>query len=75
MNKENCMNEVTDKTKKVYAIELDTQDLPAYCPHASMQAWSSHPRVYLDLAHTGNATCPYCGTAYCLKPGAIVKKH
>jgi uncharacterized Zn-finger protein len=25
--------------------------------------------VYLDVARTGQATCPYCGTTYRLKDG------
>ncbi|WP_299133499.1 zinc-finger domain-containing protein [uncultured Amaricoccus sp.] len=31
-----------------------------------MEQWSTHPRVYLDVAKTGEATCPYCGTKYVL---------
>ena len=31
--------------------------------------WCSHPRVFLDLSETGNASCPYCGTKYQLKAG------
>lgn len=56
-------------------VELDGKDLPAYCPNAAMPLWSSHPRVYLDLAHNPEAKCPYCGTMYRLKAGAIVKAH
>ncbi len=29
-----------------------------------MPLWSSHPRVFLDIAETGEAMCPYCGTRY-----------
>jgi uncharacterized Zn-finger protein len=57
------------------AIELDGKDLPAFCPNPSMPIWSSHPRVFLDVAHSGQATCPYCGTQYRLKPGTVVKAH
>ena len=56
-------------------VELDGKDLPAHCPNPSMAAWSSHPRVSLDMSETGAATCPYCGTQYQLKPGAAVKGH
>lgn len=52
------------------AIELGSQDLPAYCPNPAMPIWSSHPRVFLDFAANGEAKCPYCGTVYRLKPGA-----
>ncbi|PPD51263.1 MAG: hypothetical protein CTY12_08485, partial [Methylotenera sp.] len=37
--------------------------------------WSSHPRVFLDVAKTGHAACPYCGTKYKLKAGEQVKQH
>lgn len=45
-----------------------------YCPNprADMALWNSHPRVYLDLTHTGRAKCPYCGTEYALKPGEVI---
>ncbi len=66
---------MTEATQKGQTIELDDQDLPAYCPHKSMPIWSSHPRVYLDLAHNSQATCPYCGTQYQLKPGTAVSAH
>lgn len=66
------MNAVTPNS---HAVELDGKDLPAYCPNPAMPIWSSHPRVFLDLAHTGNAKCPYCGTVYQLKPGTKVHAH
>ena len=56
-------------------IELLASDLNAqggvYCPSAKahMQIYSSHPKVYLDVARTGSAKCPYCGTVYALKAG------
>ena len=34
-----------------------------------------HPKVFLDVARTGHAKCPYCGTEYRLKPGAKVHGH
>ncbi|HLS54470.1 MAG: zinc-finger domain-containing protein [Burkholderiaceae bacterium] len=52
-------------------VELDGNDLPAYCPNPKMPLWSSHPRVYLDVVHGGQAQCPYCSTIYRLKPGAV----
>ncbi|MCM0044239.1 MAG: zinc-finger domain-containing protein [Burkholderiaceae bacterium] len=52
------------------AVELDSTDLPAFCPHKAMPVWSSHPRVFLDFAANGEAKCPYCSTVYRLKPGA-----
>jgi hypothetical protein len=35
-----------------------------------MPLWSSHPRVFLDIATTGEAMCPYCGTRYLLAAAA-----
>ncbi|MBU6272103.1 MAG: zinc-finger domain-containing protein [Betaproteobacteria bacterium] len=57
------------------AVELDGPDLPAFCPNPRMPIWNHHPRVYLDVAHEGGARCPYCGTQYRLKAGAVVKGH
>jgi uncharacterized Zn-finger protein len=34
-----------------------------------MKIWNNHPKVYLDVAKTGQAKCPYCGTGYVLKAG------
>jgi uncharacterized Zn-finger protein len=56
-------------------VELKAKDLPAYCPNPAMPLWSSHPRVFLDLAHDGQATCAYCGTHYKLAAGEVVKGH
>ena len=56
-------------------VELAAADLNAqggvYCPSpkADMKIWNSHPKVYLDVARTGDAKCPYCGTVYSLKAG------
>jgi uncharacterized Zn-finger protein len=57
------------------AVELEGKDLPAHCPNPAMPLWSSHPRVFLDFNHDGEAKCPYCGTAYRLKPGTVVPHH
>ena len=62
-------------------IELLASDLNAqggvYCPSAKahMQIYSTHPKVYLDVARTGSGKCPYCGTVYRLKPGAVHTGH
>ena len=57
------------------AVELDGKDLPAHCPNPAMTLWSSHPRVFLEFDNDGAAKCPYCGTAYRLKPGTVVGHH
>ncbi|WP_333705261.1 zinc-finger domain-containing protein [Ottowia beijingensis] len=60
-------------------IELLAKDLNAqggvFCPSpkAGMALWNTHPRVYLDVAATGEARCPYCGTLYRLKAGETVQ--
>ncbi len=54
---------------------LDEKDLPAFCPNPKMTLWNQHPRVFLDVAPTGEAMCPYCGTRYALKPGTVVRAH
>lgn len=62
-------------------LELATKDLNAhggvFCPspRAGMALWSGHPRVFLDVARTGEARCPYCGTVYRLKAGEVVGGH
>ena len=61
--------------KPVAVVELRALDLNhpggVYCPSpkADMKLWNTHPKVYLDIAHTGEAKCPYCGTVYRLKAG------
>jgi uncharacterized Zn-finger protein len=57
------------------AVELDGKDLPAFCPNPAMPVWSSHPRVFLEMSKEGKAKCPYCGTIYKMKPGAVVHAH
>ena len=56
-------------------IEVTAHDVPLHCPMPGMVTWSSHPRVFLDIATTGEALCPYCGTRYRLKAGEIIKQH
>ena len=41
-----------------------------FCPNPKMALWSNHPRVFIDVATTGQGKCPYCGTAYRLAGGA-----
>ena len=40
-----------------------------FCPNPKMPLWSNHPRVFIDVATTGEGRCPYCGTAYRLRAG------
>ncbi len=64
---------MTEKTIPV--VELQAGDLPAHCPNPAMPLWSSHPRVFLDFDHHGEAKCPYCGTRYKLAPGVELAHH
>ena len=62
-------------------IELQAKDLNAqggvFCPSplADMKTWNTHPKVYLDVGHSGSAKCPYCGTVYALKAGEHFAGH
>jgi uncharacterized Zn-finger protein len=57
------------------AVAVTAADLPVACPGPHTPLWSAHPRVYLDVAATGEARCPYCGTAYRLQGGAARAGH
>ena len=46
-----------------------------FCPNPKMALWSNHPRVFIDLASTGEGKCPYCGTEYRLRPGEKPHGH
>ena len=52
-------------------VVVRARDLPVHCPNPTMPLWSSHPRVFLDVAVTGEAMCPYCGTRYRLEGGPL----
>lgn len=62
-------------------VELLAGDLNehggVFCPSpkAGMQLWNGHPRVFLNVAQSGVARCPYCGTVYRLKDGEIFRGH
>lgn len=62
-------------------VELAAKDLNreggVHCPSplAKMELWNTHPRVFLNVARTGEAACPYCGTVYRLKAGEAVAHH
>jgi uncharacterized Zn-finger protein len=46
-----------------------------FCPNPKMALWSNHPRVFIDVATTGEGMCPYCGTRYRLAAGAARGGH
>lgn len=47
--------------------EVTRADLPLSCPMPGMTLWNAHPKVYLAVAATGEARCPYCSALYVLK--------
>ena len=55
-------------------IEITAHDLPLRCPLPDAPLWARHPRVFLDIAQTGDATCPYCSAHYVLT-GQVPKGH
>jgi len=57
------------EAKQMLPVAVKPADLPVFCPNPTMPLWSSHPRVFLDIAATGEAMCPYCGTRYVLEGG------
>jgi len=56
-------------------FEVTAKDLPLHCPTKEVAQWASHPRVFLDVAKTGEVSCPYCGANYRLKAGEVVHNH
>ena len=66
-------NSKTKPPGELLATDLNAQG-GVFCPNpkAQMALWNSHPKVYLDVAHTGSAKCSYCGTVYQLKAGEVV---
>ena len=63
------------ETREMPVVVVHAKDLPVYCPNPAMPLWSSHPRVYLDVADEGEVLCPYCGTRYRLEGGAGSGHH
>ena len=61
------------------AVEVTARDLRGpgvvCCPNPKMALWSHHPRVFIDVAATGEGKCPYCGTVYKLAAGVRLHAH
>ncbi len=66
----------TSSLVELLAFDLNHQG-GVFCPspQADMKIWNSHPKVYLDVARSGEAKCPYCGTVYKLKAGEHFAGH
>lgn len=61
------------KATVVEVMAADVQDNGSvFCPNPKMALWSTHPKVFIDLAHSGEGKCPYCGTVYRLKAGEVL---
>ena len=45
-------------------VEVTRDELPIHCPTPGSSLWNSHPRVYIPLEDSPEATCAYCGTIY-----------
>jgi uncharacterized Zn-finger protein len=60
-------------------VEVTAADLQGpgvtFCPNPKMPLWSNHPKVFIDVATTGEGRCSYCGTVYRLKAGEKVHAH
>ena len=60
-------------------VEVTARDLQGpgvvFCPNPKMPLWSGHPKVFIDVASTGEGRCPYCGTVYRLKAGEKLAAH
>lgn len=54
-----------DTSRTIYRVTRD--QLPLSCPMPQDEVWNMHPRVFLSLEKTGEATCPYCGAKYQLQ--------
>ena len=58
------MSANTRKSADDAVIKVSRADLPLACPRPEEEVWNMHPRVYLPIEKTGEATCPYCGARY-----------
>ena len=47
-------------------VDVKRAALPLSCPLPDQKLWNAHPRVYLPIEESGEASCPYCGTHYIL---------
>ena len=64
------MNMSTEAPATVEVLAADLQGPGVvFCPNPKMTLWSTHPKVFIDVATTGEGWCPYCSTVYRLKAG------
>jgi uncharacterized Zn-finger protein len=64
---------IESATRASAMVDVAAADLQGpgvvFCPNPKMALWSNHPRVFIDVATTGEGKCPYCGTTYRLMAG------
>jgi len=51
-------------SKQQTVIEVTKDELPMHCPAPGSALWDSHPRVFIALQDSPEASCSYCGTVY-----------
>ena len=60
-------------------VEVTAKDVQGpgvvFCPNPKMPLWSGHPKVFIDVASSGEGQCSYCGTVYRLKAGEKMHSH
>jgi uncharacterized Zn-finger protein len=60
-------------------VEVTAKDVQGpgvvFCPNPKMPLWSNHPKVFIDVASSGEGQCSYCGTVYRLKAGEKLHSH
>lgn len=59
-------NNKLDSANTQTRVEVSRSQLPVSCPLPSQKIWNAHPRVYLAIEESREASCPYCGTHYVL---------
>ena len=66
-------------SKAQAVVEVTAQDVQGpgvvACPNPKMTLWNAHPKVFIDVATTGEGKCSYCGTVYRLKAGEKLQAH
>lgn len=71
------MTQDTATSAKLVTVQASELKGPGvvFCPNPKMPLWSNHPRVFIDVASTGEGQCPYCGTHYKLAGGPMRGGH
>jgi len=62
----NTQDKALESANMQKRVDISRADLPLSCPMTNQKLWNAHPRVYLPIEESGEASCPYCGTHYVL---------